>query len=258
MGVLDGRRHQAGAGPIVELSIRDARDPLGLGCTIPLFAHDSSVITSMCFGRVGPIRGPVNGRWVPIRGTVRSSSENAPPMCHVARSDYRGSPVDDRERGRCGAFQCAHHARGADHDAGAGRSRASRSWCPPSAHAGTPELRVADVPRHQREPDPARRRTASTEPCRMSRIAERHSVRMASPSVCGTPPGPSRYDAHCFSWGENVGWTSGDVDDLETGLHGERRATVRTSWTVGSTASRWAPSGAAASSGSPSSSAPSG
>jgi uncharacterized protein YkwD len=50
---------------------------------------------------------------------------------------------------------------------------------------------------------------------RMSRFAERHSVRMAHDRRLWHTEGPSRYDAHCFTWGENVGWTSGDVDDLE-------------------------------------------
>ena len=27
--------------------------------------------------------------------------------------------------------------------------------------------------------------------------------------------GPVRYGARCYAWGENVGWTTGDVPDLE-------------------------------------------
>ena len=50
---------------------------------------------------------------------------------------------------------------------------------------------------------------------RMSRFAERHSERMANDRRLWHTAGPSRYDAHCFTWGENVGWTSGDVNDLE-------------------------------------------
>jgi uncharacterized protein YkwD len=50
---------------------------------------------------------------------------------------------------------------------------------------------------------------------RMSRVAERHSERMAHDRRLWHTSGPSRYSAHCFLWGENVGWTSGDVTDLQ-------------------------------------------
>ncbi|HEY6567769.1 MAG TPA: CAP domain-containing protein [Actinomycetota bacterium] len=50
---------------------------------------------------------------------------------------------------------------------------------------------------------------------RMSRFAERHSARMAHDRRLWHTEGPGRYDAHCYSWGENVGWTDGDVSDLE-------------------------------------------
>ncbi len=32
--------------------------------------------------------------------------------------------------------------------------------------------------------------------------------------------GPVRYDARCYSWGENVGWTTGDVPDLQKAFMG--------------------------------------
>ncbi len=50
---------------------------------------------------------------------------------------------------------------------------------------------------------------------RMSRVAERHSLRMAHHRRLWHTSGPGRYGAHCFAWGENVGMTGGDVADLQ-------------------------------------------
>jgi uncharacterized protein YkwD len=50
---------------------------------------------------------------------------------------------------------------------------------------------------------------------RMSKEAEAHSRAMARSKHLWHTQGPVRYDAHCYSWGENVGWTTGDVPDLE-------------------------------------------
>jgi uncharacterized protein YkwD len=53
------------------------------------------------------------------------------------------------------------------------------------------------------------------EAVRMSRFAERHSEQMAKSKRLWHTSGPSRYNARCYSWGENVGWTSGGIEDLE-------------------------------------------
>jgi uncharacterized protein YkwD len=50
---------------------------------------------------------------------------------------------------------------------------------------------------------------------RMSKVAERHSQRMAQHRRLWHTSGPSLYGAHCYTWGENVGWTSGDIPDIE-------------------------------------------
>jgi uncharacterized protein YkwD len=50
---------------------------------------------------------------------------------------------------------------------------------------------------------------------RMSDEAQRHSERMARHHRLWHTNGPTQYDAHCYSWGENVGYTSGSVEDLE-------------------------------------------
>jgi uncharacterized protein YkwD len=50
---------------------------------------------------------------------------------------------------------------------------------------------------------------------RMSDYAQRHSRQMANQGRLWHTSGPSRYGAHCYSWGENVGMTSGDVADVQ-------------------------------------------
>jgi uncharacterized protein YkwD len=50
---------------------------------------------------------------------------------------------------------------------------------------------------------------------RMSKKAEEHSRAMARSKRLWHTDGPVRYGAHCYAWGENVGWTTGDVPDLE-------------------------------------------
>jgi uncharacterized protein YkwD len=50
---------------------------------------------------------------------------------------------------------------------------------------------------------------------RMSRKAEAHSRAMARSKHLWHTAGPVRYGARCYAWGENVGWTTGGVPDLE-------------------------------------------
>ena len=50
---------------------------------------------------------------------------------------------------------------------------------------------------------------------RMSKEAEAHSRAMARSKRLWHTAGPVRYGAHCYAWGENLGWTTGDVPDLE-------------------------------------------
>jgi uncharacterized protein YkwD len=50
---------------------------------------------------------------------------------------------------------------------------------------------------------------------RMWDVAERHARAMARRGDLFHSSGPRRYGAHCRAWGENVGWTTGDADDLQ-------------------------------------------
>ena len=50
---------------------------------------------------------------------------------------------------------------------------------------------------------------------RMSDKALAHSRAMARSKRLWHSPGPVRYGARCYVWGENVGWTTGDVPDLQ-------------------------------------------
>ena len=50
---------------------------------------------------------------------------------------------------------------------------------------------------------------------RMSKEAEAHSRAMARSKRLWHTAGPVRYGAHCYAWGENVGWTTGGIPDLE-------------------------------------------
>lgn len=50
---------------------------------------------------------------------------------------------------------------------------------------------------------------------RMSDEAQRHSEQMARNHRLWHTSGPRQYGAHCYAWGENVGMTSGSVQELE-------------------------------------------
>jgi uncharacterized protein YkwD len=50
---------------------------------------------------------------------------------------------------------------------------------------------------------------------RLTDEATRHARSMARRRELFHSSGPSRYGVRCWAWGENVGWTSGDVDDLQ-------------------------------------------
>jgi len=50
---------------------------------------------------------------------------------------------------------------------------------------------------------------------RMSDEARDHSERMARDKRLWHTDGPRQYGANCYAWGENVGWTTGGVNDLE-------------------------------------------
>jgi uncharacterized protein YkwD len=50
---------------------------------------------------------------------------------------------------------------------------------------------------------------------RMSEYARRHSALMAREGRLWHTSGPSRYGARCYTWGENVGYTTGSVADLQ-------------------------------------------
>lgn len=50
---------------------------------------------------------------------------------------------------------------------------------------------------------------------RLTDEATRHARAMARRGELFHSSGPSRYGVRCWTWGENVGWTSGDVDDLQ-------------------------------------------
>ncbi|MGZ8629742.1 MAG: CAP domain-containing protein [Actinomycetota bacterium] len=50
---------------------------------------------------------------------------------------------------------------------------------------------------------------------RLSDVAEKHARAMARRGVLFHSSGPSRYGVRCWTWGENVGWTTGDVADLQ-------------------------------------------
>lgn len=49
---------------------------------------------------------------------------------------------------------------------------------------------------------------------RLEAIADRHARSMARRGELYHSSGPSRYGVRCLAWGENIGYTSGDVDDL--------------------------------------------
>ena len=50
---------------------------------------------------------------------------------------------------------------------------------------------------------------------RLEAIATRHARAMARRGGLFHSSGPGRYGVRCHSWGENVGYTTGDVDDLQ-------------------------------------------
>jgi uncharacterized protein YkwD len=50
---------------------------------------------------------------------------------------------------------------------------------------------------------------------RMSEYAQRHTELMARDGRLWHTSGPTRYDAHCFAWGENIGYTTGSIADLQ-------------------------------------------
>jgi uncharacterized protein YkwD len=50
---------------------------------------------------------------------------------------------------------------------------------------------------------------------RLTDVATKHARAMARRGELFHSSGPSRYGVRCWAWGENVGWTSGDVDDLQ-------------------------------------------
>ncbi len=50
---------------------------------------------------------------------------------------------------------------------------------------------------------------------RLTDEATKHARAMARRGELFHSSGPSRYGVRCLAWGENVGWTSGDVDDLQ-------------------------------------------
>jgi uncharacterized protein YkwD len=50
---------------------------------------------------------------------------------------------------------------------------------------------------------------------RLERIATKHARSMARRGELFHSSGPSRYGIRCRTWGENVGYTSGDVEDLQ-------------------------------------------
>ncbi|MEX1264196.1 MAG: CAP domain-containing protein [Actinomycetota bacterium] len=50
---------------------------------------------------------------------------------------------------------------------------------------------------------------------RLEQIATRHARAMARRGGLFHSSGPGRYGVRCLTWGENVGYTTGDVDDLQ-------------------------------------------
>ena len=50
---------------------------------------------------------------------------------------------------------------------------------------------------------------------RLTDEATQHARAMARRGELFHTSGPSRYGVRCWAWGENVGWTSGDVEDLQ-------------------------------------------
>ena len=50
---------------------------------------------------------------------------------------------------------------------------------------------------------------------RLTDVATRHARAMARRGELFHSSGPTRYGVRCRSWGENVGWTGGDVNDLQ-------------------------------------------
>jgi uncharacterized protein YkwD len=50
---------------------------------------------------------------------------------------------------------------------------------------------------------------------RLTDVATKHARAMARRGELFHSSGPSRYGVRCWAWGENVGWTGGDVDDLQ-------------------------------------------
>lgn len=50
---------------------------------------------------------------------------------------------------------------------------------------------------------------------RLTDVATKHARAMARRGELFHSSGPSRYGVRCWTWGENVGWTSRDVGDLQ-------------------------------------------
>jgi len=50
---------------------------------------------------------------------------------------------------------------------------------------------------------------------RLEGVATRHARSMARRGDLFHSSGPSRYGVRCLAWGENVGYTTGDIDDLQ-------------------------------------------
>jgi uncharacterized protein YkwD len=85
---------------------------------------------------------------------------------------------------------------------------------PAMAHARTPNYSWQMF----RETNAARVRHSVARLDRAHRLtdeATRHSRAMARRGRLFHSSGPSRYGVRCWAWGENVGYTTGDVDDLQ-------------------------------------------
>jgi uncharacterized protein YkwD len=85
---------------------------------------------------------------------------------------------------------------------------------PGPALAGTPNYawQLYHATNHSRETHGVHRLDRAF---RMSEEAQSHSERMARHHRLWHTNGPTQYGAHCYAWGENVGYTSGSVEDLE-------------------------------------------
>jgi len=85
-----------------------------------------------------------------------------------------------------------------------------------------PAVAQARTPNHSwqmyRETNAARARHSVGRLERAHRLtdeATKHARAMARRGQLFHSSGPSRYGVRCWAWGENVGFTSGDVDDLQ-------------------------------------------